>query len=187
MAAVIRALQIALARDEEEEPGRRVMICTDSQATMRAMETAWRKGRHTGERLDRKGLVATMVELRREICKIYDTIEALREDKMVYKAVKTAILAAHQEDGATMADITRETKEQRRQGRIKYLVVVEMRKVNTQGQGEKVDTRDKSRDVTEGTQREQGGAGETEGAAEKHGEMVCSNSKHRETENMSQQ
>ena len=49
-----------------------------------------------------------------------------------------------------------------------------MRKVNTQGQGEKVDTRDKSRDVTEGTQREQGGAGETEGAAEKHGEMVCS-------------
>ena len=69
MAAVIRALQIALARDEEEEPGRRVMICTDSQATMRAMETAWRKGRHTGERLDRKGLVATMVELRREICR----------------------------------------------------------------------------------------------------------------------
>jgi ribonuclease HI len=67
MAAVIRALQIALERDEEEGPGRRVMICTDSQATMRAMETAWRKGRHTGERVDRKGLVTTMVDLRREI------------------------------------------------------------------------------------------------------------------------
>ena len=67
MAAVVRALQIALERDEEEGPGRRVMICTDSQATMRAMETAWRKGRHTGERVDRKGLVTTMVDLRREI------------------------------------------------------------------------------------------------------------------------
>ena len=67
MAAVIRALQVARSRDDGTGPGRRVLICTDSQATMRAMETAWRAGRHTGTRVDRKGLVATMVELRREL------------------------------------------------------------------------------------------------------------------------
>ena len=33
MAAVVRALQIALTRDDGVGPGRRVMICTDSQAT----------------------------------------------------------------------------------------------------------------------------------------------------------
>ena len=84
MAAVIRALQIALERDEEEGPGRRVMICTDSQATMRAMETAWRKGRHTGERVDRKGLVTTMVDLRREISREREAGQARGCVRMVY-------------------------------------------------------------------------------------------------------
>ena len=84
MAAVIRALQIARDKDTGDGPGRRVLICTDSQATMKAMEAAWRKGRHTGEREDRKGLVATMVELRREISQQRDNGEERGFVRMVY-------------------------------------------------------------------------------------------------------
>ena len=31
----------------------------------------------------------------RRICKMYDTIEAMKEDKAVYRAVRAAIMAAH--------------------------------------------------------------------------------------------
>ena len=108
MAAVIRALQIARDRDTGEGPGRRVLLCTDSQATMRAMETAWRKGRHTGERVDRKGLVATMVELRREISRERSGGERKGCVRMVYtpghrgvapNAVADAIAKAYLESG----------------------------------------------------------------------------------------
>ena len=54
-----------------------------------------------------------------------DTIEAMKEDKAVYRAVRAAIMAAHQEDGVTVADIVRETEEQKQAGRIKYLVAAE--------------------------------------------------------------
>ena len=48
-------------------------------------------------------------------------------DKAVYRAVRAAIVAAHQEDGVTVADIVGETEEQKQAGRIKYLVVAEDR------------------------------------------------------------
>ena len=55
------------------------------------------------------------------------TIEDMKEDKAVYRAVRAAIMAAHQEDGVTVADIVGETEEQKQAGRIKYLVVAEER------------------------------------------------------------
>ena len=36
---------------------------------------------------------------------MYDTIEDMREDKAVYRAVRAAIVAAHQEDGVTVAKL----------------------------------------------------------------------------------
>ena len=67
----------------------------------------------------------------RRICKMYDTIEAMKEDKAVYRAVRAAIMAAHQEDGVTVADILNETEEQKQAGRIKYLVVAEEKDICT--------------------------------------------------------
>ena len=51
---------------------------------MKAMSTALRKGRHTSERVDRKGLVAAMVELRREISRQRDNGEERGFVRMVY-------------------------------------------------------------------------------------------------------
>ena len=50
-------------------------------------------------------------------------------------------MAAHQEDGVTMADIVRETEEQKQAGRIKYLVVAEERDIYTQQTRGNVGTR----------------------------------------------
>ena len=48
----------------------------------------------------------------RRVCRVYDTLEDMKKDKAVYKAVRSAIQTAHMEDGASMADITKETDEQ---------------------------------------------------------------------------
>ena len=77
----------------------------------------------------------------RRIYKMYDTIEDMREDKAVYRAVRAAIVAAHQEDGVTVADIVGETEEQKQAGRIKYLVVAEERGICIQQTRDKVVTR----------------------------------------------
>ena len=117
MAAVIRALQIARSRDDGTGPGRRVMICTDSQATMRAMETAWRTGRHTGVRVDRTGLVATMVELRRELSREREGGQERGCVRMVYtpghrgiapNAIADAVAKAYldgEEDGGVIWEV----------------------------------------------------------------------------------
>ena len=65
----------------------------------------------------------------------------MKEDKAVYRAVRAAIMAAHQEDGVTVADIVRETEEQKQAGRIKYLVVAEERDIYTQQTRDNVGTR----------------------------------------------
>ena len=46
------------------------------------------------------------------------------------------ILTAHMEDGASMADITKETDEPKKEGRIRYLVVAEEKRVWQSGQEE---------------------------------------------------
>jgi hypothetical protein len=58
----------------------------------------------------------------------YDNLEDMKLDKAVYKAVAKAIREEHGRaggDGATLAQIVRETAEQRRAGRIRYVVVAE--------------------------------------------------------------
>ena len=57
------------------------------------------------------------------------SLEDMKKDKAVYKAVRSAIQTAHMEDGASMADITKETNEQKKEGRIRYLVVAEEQRV----------------------------------------------------------
>ena len=81
---------------------------------------------------------------------MYDTIEDMREDKAVYRAVRAAIVAAHQEDGVTVADIVGETEEQKQAGRIKYLVVAEERGICIQQTRHNVVTRRDRRDVNTG-------------------------------------
>ena len=58
----------------------------------------------------------------------YANLEDMKSDGTVYRAVAKAIRAEHGRaggDGATLAEITRETVAQRRAGRIRYVVVVE--------------------------------------------------------------
>ena len=55
-------------------------------------------------------------------------IEELKKDTGVYKAVRAAIRAAHQRDNMTTEQVLGETAEQRRRGRIRYLVVAEERR-----------------------------------------------------------
>ena len=70
LAGVLRALMTARALDDGSAGGgRRVLVCTDSHAAMRLVENAWRKGRHGSERWDRVGLLAAIMEVRREICR----------------------------------------------------------------------------------------------------------------------
>ena len=66
-----------------------------------------------------------MVEGGVRAVKWYKDIEELRRDKAVYRAVRATIGAAHVGDGVTVWDIMGETEEQRRQGRIGYMVVAE--------------------------------------------------------------
>ena len=59
---------------------------------------------------------------------MYENLEDMKMDKAVYKAVAAAIRKEHGRlggDGATMAEIMGETAEQRRVGRIRYVVVAE--------------------------------------------------------------
>ena len=68
--------------------------------------------------------------------KWYGNMEALRQDKEVYKAVRAAIGAAHVGDGMTVWDIIKETEEQKRRGRIGYMVVAERKEQQGDGQGQ---------------------------------------------------
>ena len=91
----------------------------------------------------------------------------MKKYKVVYKAVRKVILTAHMEDGASMADIVKETDEQKKEGRIRYLVVAEEKRVGQSEQEEQnnVGTRG-SRDAGgERSQRVKRGKGEpsTEG------------------------
>ena len=61
------------------------------------------------------------------VCRTYDTLEEMKEDKGVYKAVRAAIRATHQQDGMTVEQVLGETAAQRELGRIRYLVVAEER------------------------------------------------------------
>ena len=117
----VRQSVVVVERDREGESGRRVMICTDSQATMRAMESAWKKGRHTSERVDRKGLVATMVELRRRVSRERQDGQTRGCERMVYtpghrgiapNAVADAIAKAYlgaEGDGGVLGEVIQQT------------------------------------------------------------------------------
>ena len=74
----------------------------------------------------------------------------MREDKAVYRAVRAAIVAAHQGGGVTVADIVGETEKQKQAGRIKYLVVAEERGICIQQTRDNVVTRRDKRDVNTG-------------------------------------
>ena len=56
------------------------------------------------------------------IYKEYGTLEEMKADKTVYRAVRAIIKAAHQRDGVTVEQILRETVAQRRDGRLRYSV-----------------------------------------------------------------
>ena len=60
----------------------------------------------------------------------------MKKYKVVYKAVRKVILTAHMEDGASMADIVKETDEQKKEGRIRYLVVAEEKRAGQREQEE---------------------------------------------------
>ena len=83
--------------------------------------------------------------------KWYDTIEALRADKEIYKAVRAVIRATHVKDGMTVWDIMKETEEQKRQGRIGYMVVAE----RAEGNGKEEAAERRSRGGEEGRHRRQ--------------------------------
>ena len=77
----------------------------------------------------------------RMLFKEYETWGDLKKDAAVYRAVRAAIKATHQEDGMTLGDITKETAAQRAEGRIRYMVGVEQREVNGTGGNERKNTR----------------------------------------------
>ena len=103
-------------------------------------------------------------DITRSLYKVYDTIEDMRRDKEIYKAVRAAIRATHQADGVTVEHIIGETAAQRRDGRLRYLVVAEEKAENDKGvgcAGEDQGTRLRSQNMS--------GVGLRVGSGQRHG------------------
>ena len=101
----------------------RRMFRTDEEDVYGYMRGRWAEIKTDG----REGVAQAGTSRGRDdrICRVYDTVEEIRADRDVYRAVRAVIRAAHQEDGMTVEQIIRETEAQKKDGRIRYIVVAE--------------------------------------------------------------